>query len=475
MAQKFHPIRYLDFSGGQNDKVVNHLMLDSEVRLAENCVLDEIGSLKKRQGYSQIGAQITAGTVILGNYYFVDKDETHSQHIVVCADDADTLVDAYYNDSGTWTKITGVTDWTNGKKVRFESFLDRVFFTNGYNAPKSWSGSGSADTTDLSNAPTCKYIRVYQDRIYLANEPASNPSRVYFSSVPSSGTVTWDTIDDWLDVNPEDGDTITGLAENSGRLLIFKNNAMFRWNGKSTDADPIIDIGTSSQESVKTMNGITYFFNRYGVYAYDGGMPYLISRKIQKWIDGIDQTALEDVNAEVDGDHYCLAVGNVTVDGTNYKNVVLVYNIHLKGWTVWTLKNRARALEHYYSSGARLISFGDDNGEVFKLNDGNSDNGEAIPVNIKTKYYDLQTAEEEKQFSEVYVITEKGRGIVEVGCELDNYPYKSIGYTDNDVTRLPSNLKGKKISVVLSESGTGEQWSFQQLIFRDTILLGSTY
>ena len=50
MAIKFQPIRYVDFSSGQNDKVVSHLMLDSEVRLARNCILDEIGCLKKRKG-----------------------------------------------------------------------------------------------------------------------------------------------------------------------------------------------------------------------------------------------------------------------------------------------------------------------------------------------------------------------------------------------------------------------------------------
>lgn len=465
MAQKFESIRYQDFSGGQNTKVVNHLILDSEVKLARNVILDDpIGAITKRKGYSQIGAQISSGEDVLGNYYFNSSTSAYSQHLVAC----DTAI--YYNNSGTWTSTS--TGWTADTRIRFESFLDRVFAFNGTDTPVSWAGTGGWGDTDLSSAPSCKYGRVFQDRFYFANE-SSNQSRVYFSSVPTSGEITWDTTNDYLDVNPEDGQSIKALEENSGRLLIFKDDSMFRWNGYSTEADPIIDVGTSSQESVKTIHGITYFFNRYGVYSYDGGMPYPISRKIQDWIDAIDQTTLADVTAEVDNDHYWLAVGDVTVDDVDYTNVVLVYHIPLKAWTIWTLADKPTFMAHYYSSGARLVSFGDSNGEVFRLNYGNDDDGTAIEVGIETKSYDLQTPEIEKGWKEVFVITDKGKGIVEIAVKLDNYPPNTIGGTKDDVTKLPSNLEGKKISVLLSESGTGDQWSFQQLIFSDIILLGT--
>ena len=470
MTQTFLPIRFLDFSSGMNTKVVNHLLLDSEVKLARNCVLDEIGCLKKRKGYTQIGTQITSGTAILGNYYFTDKDVTYSQHLVACNVSGGASASVYFNDGGTWT--ASLTNLTASKKVRFESFLDRVFAFNGTDAPKSWSGTGSWDSTDLTSAPVCKYGRVYQDRVYLAHE-SSNQSRLYYSSVPSSNAISWTTATDYLDVNPEDGSGITALGENSGRLLIFKDNSMFRWNGISTEPDPIIDIGTSSQESVKTINGLTYFFNRYGVYVYDGGMPYSISRKIQDWIDAIDQSKLADITAEVDNEHYYCAVGDVTIGGVTYSNTMLVYNIPLKGWTIWTMTDTPKFLAHYYSSGARYLSFGDANGEVFKLNDGNNDDDSAIEVNIETKAYDLHSAEEEKKFIEIYILSKKARGSVQVSYKLDDVLQKNTDYLSKDVTRLPSNLQGKEIAIILSESGIGEEWSFRQLTFRDVTLMGT--
>jgi len=465
MALQFQAIRYREFSGGMNSKVVGHLILDSETKLSQNCILDDpIGAVTKRKGYSQIGGQITASEDILGNYYFTSSTSANSQHLVGCG----TAI--YYNSSGTWTLTS--SSWTADTKIRFESFLDRVFAFNGTDTPVSWAGTGGWGNTDLVSAPICKYGRVYQDRFYFANA-SGNQSRVYFSSVPTSGVITWATSTDYLDVNPEDGQVITGLDENSGRLLIFKNDSMFRWNGYSTEADPIIDIGTPSQESVKTIHNITYFFNRYGVYAYDGGMPYLISRKVQDWIDAIDQSTLDDVIAEVDNDHYYCAVGDVTVDSVSYSNVVLVYHIPLKAWTIWTLVDTPKAMACYYSSGARLVSFGDDNGEVFRLNNGNDDDGTAINVNIETKQYDLETPEEYKKWTEAYLLTEKARGLVEVGVKIDNNPIETIGSIEDDITRLPSNLEGSKLAVTLAENGTGNQWSFNQLIFKDIMLLGT--
>lgn len=463
MTLKFQAVRYMDFSGGQNTRVVNHLMLNSEVRLARNVILDEIGCLKKRLGYTAIGSQI-ASTAILGNYYFNSSTDANSWHLAVC--NVSNSAGIYYNYAGTWTPA-GQAGWATSQKVRFESFMDYVFAFNGSDSVQSWSGTGSWGSTNLSGAPNCKYGRVYQDRLYFANE-VGNQSRVYYSSDPVSGSINFTTASDWLDVNPEDGQVITALDENSGRLLIFKDNSMFRWNGRATEPDPIIDVGTSSQESVKTINNVTYFFNRYGIYAYDGGMPYLISRKIQEWIDAIDQTKLADVNAEVDHDHYYLAIGDVTVDGTDYSNVWLVYNIPLKAWTVWTLAGESSVMGHYYSSGARYISFGDIDGKIWRINNGNNDGGTAIAVNIQTKQYDIETPEIDKKFTEVYVGTEKAKGLVEVGALIDDDSLRTIGYTeDDDVTKLPSDLMGKKLAITLSESGTGEQWKFTHLIFKD--------
>ena len=81
--------------------------------------------------------------------------------------------------------------------------------------------------------------------------------------------------------------------------------------------------------------------------------------------------------------------------------------------------------------------------------------------------------EEEKRFNEVYLGTNKAKGILEIGAEIDDLTIKTIGYTDGDMTKLPSDLMGRKIGITLSESGTGEQWSFDQLVFKDVMTMGT--
>lgn len=464
MAKVFTPIRFSDFSGGQQTTTANHLMLNSEVKLARNCILDEIGTLKKRLGYTAIGTALVTGTSIFGNYYFNSSTDAQSWHLAAC--NIASSAGVFYNYAGAWTPA-GLAGLSCGEKIRFESFMDYVFAFNGSDAVKSWSGTGSWGTTNLSGAPDCKYGRVYTDRLYFASAVA-NKSRVYFSSDPISGSINFTTADDYFDVNPEDGQSITALGENSGRLLIFKDESMFRWNDSATEPDPIIDVGTSSQESVKTINGITYFFNRYGVYAYSGGMPYCISRKVQSWIDAITQSKLSDIYAEVDHDHYYLAIGDVTVDSVDYSNVLLVYNIPLMAWTIWSLANEVSALSSYLSSGARYISMGTTGGKMFRINSGNSDGGTAIAVNIETKQYDIETPEIEKKFTEVHIGTDKARGILEIGALVDDESLKTIGSSqDDDFTKLPSTLEGKKLGITISESGVGEQWSLTHLVFKD--------
>src|SRR3990167_8706471 len=156
-------------------------------------------------------------------------------------------------------------------------------------------------------------------------------------ALPSSGAITWDTTNDWFDVNPDDGDEITALENNGNRLLIFKRRSTYRWVFGATEPDRLLGVGTESQECVKTNLdlGITFFANSKGVYAYTGERPKLISRKIQAWIDANTAANWDDACAEIDDDHYYLYLGDsLTVDSVVYTNVMAVYSISLDAWVV---------------------------------------------------------------------------------------------------------------------------------------------
>jgi hypothetical protein len=154
-------------------------------------------------------------------------------------------------------------------------------------------------------------------------------------------------------------------------MLIFKENATYRWDGNAIDTEPLIDVGTTSHDSIQTVHGITFFANRKGVYAYTKGQPKLISRKVRKWWDAITETKYATLVAGVDEDHYCVAIGDVTVDGIAYSNVELVYNIPLNAWTVNALPSSLTAIIHY-------ATVKDVDGEKYLVNAVNANEGVII-------------------------------------------------------------------------------------------------
>jgi hypothetical protein len=149
----------------------------------------------------------------------------------------------------------------------------------------TWTNGGNCLPTSFK--PTLVYR--YQGRVIAAGDP-NYPSRIYVSSVvdlSASPFITWNTdpVDgDWIDVNPDDGGEITGFAEASTFLLIFKNNGMYRTDDITNSVtspvtpDNINNVGAASQELITVCQGVAYFYTGVDVRSTDGGYPQIISR-----------------------------------------------------------------------------------------------------------------------------------------------------------------------------------------------------
>lgn len=394
-----------NLSGGINVKTAPIILKDSETELILNYHLDNIGSLTKRNGYSIYLTQPVAGKSCNGLYQFNDTSGNTSEQLYVANNSAGTNGVIYYNNSGTWTAALS-TD-TASKKTRFATFIDYVFRVNGTDVVKSSTDGITWGTTNCPATITPAFIANFQDRVYLSNGGSATASRVWFSSLPSSGAITWTTASDYFDVNPDDGDQITALENNGNRLLIFKNRAMYRWTFGATEPDRLIGAGTSSQESVKTNFdlGITFFANQRGIYAYTGGRPKLVSRKIQKFIDAVSDWT--NVFGEVDIDHYYLYVGNITVDGRTFTNSMFVYHISLDAWTVYTFATPITWMSRLMpTSPVENIYFGSNDGRTYQFLSGTNDNTSSINGEVLTKEYLLAFPEKVKLMS-IYLISQQ--------------------------------------------------------------------
>ena len=375
-----------DHSSGVLDdlSVSDALMPRNAVRHAVNVVFDRPrGSISQRYGTTVLGDQAgAAGADIKGLFNHRSSTAAYSQILAASV----TTVD-YLASGTTWTAI--FTGLTTTLKTRFITYLDVVAVLNGTDAVKSWTGNtGAAVVTtggplDVANFPVTKIAVVLKDRV-LAIGNSSNPCRVYESSLPSGGNISWTSGNRNVDVSINDGaGSLMSAVSNGFVALLFKERAMYRYDGNSLQM--IASVGTTSHESVVTDGeGVTYFFgqgsNSVGIYATTGGYPKLLSRPIQKWINAISGSNYANIACYTNGKKITWHIGSVTIDGTTYTNATIVYSIADRTWECGNYADRFTVFSQYIDSGSAIsVVGGDTDGYVQTMDSGYTDNGASIP------------------------------------------------------------------------------------------------
>lgn len=359
-------------------------------------------------GYWQMeGSSAASITPILGMHYFIDtlNNGLNNQMIVVVNSTVYVWSDAVSSSSWFAGSIRG--SLTAGSKARFSTFLNFVFMVNNADATEVWdgtSGGSFASSGNASNAPKGKFIENFKNRMWISGN-ASYPDRVYYTSVPSSistPVLTWNTdvtTGTWIDINPLDGNPITGMTRWRSELLIFKTNFMYRlFDVNQVDPAPLYPVGTSSQESiVETKSGL-FFHHSSGFYMYNAyDMIQEISRPIIDIVKAIPSSSYASITGwlEPDGDHICWSVGNIFVQAANqtagntgrfFKNLVLRYTISTQTWTHRTYPTQFVASlrrQPLFNDGNNKYSLvGDTAGNILKPNTGTTDNGSPIPYSL---------------------------------------------------------------------------------------------
>ena len=469
MIQKMNPL-IIHPRLGQLTQADERLMGNSGyVKEQINMQSDVIGRTTVRDGITQLGGQIVNNYSVSALYNFRDSGAgTDNQLIAVVGDGS--FNDIWYLNGSTWTKT--LEDKTKDKKYRFATFSDRVIAVNSSENMVAWDGSGAWDTTgDPLNVQSmsshdCAYIETMMARVFVAGETA-NPDRLYFSSVSDvNKAIIWTPTTDYIDINPNDGFDITALKRYSTTLLVFKKNYLYRVSGtgfsSSVDPDPVIGIGTHSQESVVEGKGGIYYHNPRGFFVYKGGYPEEISKPIQDWVDAITVANYSEVIGWADGDHVYWSVGDVTVGNTAFTNIVLVYTISSNTWFIYSYPNQITAACSYYGKSTTEVwqqVIGDDDGNVYTFNSGNTDNGTSIKYSLTTHFYDFGVLAHEKNITRLLVASNK---LVEARIawqtrEMDKDEWNDIGQLNKKAQHFKDlNIKGEEIRFKIFGSRTDD-------------------
>lgn len=451
-------------NGIMHENIVDEFKVPTNsVNEAINVHFDVMGAVQSRQGTTQLGDTLTGN--ILGLHQFLDEGTgTDDQIVVVNGTVLRNLV------GSTWTsKLTGLT---SGSKARFTNFTDRMLMVNGQQAPAGWDGSGSAfDTTNLVSAPTGNFIDNFRSRVWIANTDA-NPSRLFYTIVVSStGEVTWDTVKQFIDISPGDGEDITGIKRSPRSLLVFKPSHMYRvFDINEVDPDPQINVGTYSQESIVEAKDGIYFhdWNNSAIFKYSNAIPIELSKPIKPFLEGVTLANRSDVTGWSDSDHVYEAVGDIILNGVTFTNITFVYTISTQVWTIYSHPTQFRASTQYDDGSVREPVVGGSNGEVYRFNNGLDDNGTPITFSLVTKWHDLSGVRAYQDTIELMAVLHRnaqGANLqYQVNIPVGESDWESIGQLETSpATIFNTDITGNRMRFRLSGTSSGEPFIYQGL------------
>lgn len=457
--------KWRDFSGGNIQKVSSEITLPNGIPFSMNLLFDRVlGEAVSRGGTNRIGSQLSAGNNCLGLFNHLDSTAANN---VLFAGFNGTVFDV----NGAVSSATGLNSTA---QMEFATFLNTTMMLNG-NEARSYTNAGgwvsSGGVLNVSGVPAGgKFPVEFKDRFYCAVT-----DRLYYTNTPTGGSVSWSASGSGsLQVEQEDGGgTLQALNKVPGYLMMYKQRSLKRWNFDSSFPEDLINIGTQSHKSVVRARGKNYFFyGPNGFYETSGGYPKLISRPIQRVVEGIASSFYANVNGWSDNENIYWSVGTVTMDfdrgyTESYTNVVVRYHIDTQQWAPLRYANAFRALHQYISGNDTLIVGGDSDGQVLQLNTGLTDyNNNAITYILQSPEFDFGFRERRKTVSEkVYVHSDITSG-AELQVRLDYGIWKSIGTIKDIVSEVfIQPLTAKIFEFRITDSIAGEQIKLRGMDF----------
>jgi hypothetical protein len=445
-----------DVSEGIIQKVDTSIVPLNSVAMAVNLVFDDVlGRAVLRKDRQQIGDQIIDGKNCLGLF----------QHVTTAGVKVPVAV---FNDSGDGTAVlskytsnawsSAKTGLTAGAKMRFDTLLDTTVAVNGTDAISSADGESWVTTggnLDVGNMPKGTMVREWQDKVFTAGVSA-NPDRLYFSSTPTAGVVSWTVGNGYIDIEPEDGaGGITALNKVPGYFLIFKERSLKRWDGSSTYPESLVTIGTPSQEAVIQTKQSCFYYNKRGIYETTGGYPRKISRRIQEVIEAIPASYYSSVSGWGDGERLFFSIGDITWRDINLTNVVIMYNIDSQNWAVLSFPTEFKRWNNFIdANGDEIIMSGDDDGNVWKVF--NVDAQSDIDWMIQYQVQEFGSRGRTKKIAKIVPFTENvrnGRVSIRANKKGEFQPFGKNPTINSEVQEIIGDVSGRYFEIRVQGKG----------------------
>ena len=280
-------------------------------------------------------------------------------------------------------------------------------------APTWATVSAGSDVTPPQGAFVC----IHNEQLFISGNP-TYPSEIYWSDEYNPDvfpSVNYEKI------RVDDGDEITFIKEQRGVLTVGKTNSIIEYYTKAATwyYRLISTVGCPAPYSAANIpKGIVYY-NRSGLYLFNGSHSELISDAVTAEIKDVLQTNLDDVAGFYWDNEYSLSYTSEE-SGETINNRVLVLDF----------TRNAYALDYKNSNCFAVFSAGDDEGIVYS---GSSDTDGKIWSNetgfafLKIK---LKSEFDEGTWDDARVYNTERRPIMEIAwdCTIDGWSAENIAH-----------------------------------------------
>lgn len=336
-----------------------------------NTVYDSIKAVMSRPGYTKL--LTTKLPSFVGGMYPLYQSTGTRQ--LVHASDTNLYI---YNNAGGSTKLTGTpANFTANQVWGFDEYQDTVYGGNGIDSLIGYNGSNySVANAGISPQLVC----VRTNRIYCANK---NSSTLYFSD---AGDPTSFPVNNFIQINTNDGQNITCIAELLGNVIIFKDESIWIMTGEPLGSGNTTTIGNLQLTQVASPVGCSAFRTAQKVgqaiwFMHYSGIYALQNRGVTLVTPLLNSTFLNDMNP--DFINQCWAVYNAPHQKyiLGYPSSVattpdsaLVYDNIAKSFSRWDHVPGSCAVNYKFSGTQTEVLMGDPSvGNIYELFNGDAD------------------------------------------------------------------------------------------------------
>jgi hypothetical protein len=338
---------------------------------ALNVVFDKVQSVATRMGYNKV--LTTSLTDFIGGMYSLYQSSGSKQ--LCYASDANLYK---YNNAGGSTVLTGSpATFTPNNQWDFDELLDNMYGGNGVDPFIVYNGTNYS----IANAGIKpQFVKIHKNRVYCANK---NSSVLYFSD---AGNPTSFPVNNFIQINTNDGQNITAVDDILDNLIIFKDESVWILTGEPLGAGNLTTIGNLQLKQANSPVGCsafrtvckvlqTLFFVHYsGIYMMQNTSVVLISPFLKN-------TFQSDINP--DFITLCWAVYNSLTNKyivgypsatANTPDSAIMYDLTTKQYALWDHIPGGCAVNFRFSGLTESVVMGDPNkGNIYELFQGYAD------------------------------------------------------------------------------------------------------